>query len=134
MADARPGNAANCTSPAAASPVFPNATSGHSMRGRSYKPARIVAMHPVAQGLPVPVRQAQRNGAAICATGSTPQVSAASSRDRPSITNAIVGIPRAALASRVHPVSCRKSPTDTSRRMTATAMTTSCQTKQQGEA
>src|SRR5215208_2440623 len=54
-----------------------------------------------------------------------PQLSAASSRDRPSKTSAIASIRRAALASRVRAASRRKSPADRSRRVIATAMSAS---------
>ena len=54
--------------------------------------------------------------------GSTPQHSAASSRGCPSITHAIASIRRAALAPHVRPASHRKSPTETSYRVIATAM------------
>src|SRR5829696_6609701 len=54
-----------------------------------------------------------------------PQLSAASSRDRPSKTSAIASIRRAALASRVRAAARRKSPADRSRRVIATAMSAS---------
>src|SRR3712207_2215252 len=54
-----------------------------------------------------------------------PQLSAASSRDRPSKTSAIASIRRAALASCVRAASRRKSPADRSRRVIATAMSAS---------
>ena len=62
-----------------------------------------------------------------------PQHSAASSRDCPSKTHAIASIRRAALASRVRPASRRKSPTDTSCRVTATAMIASMPNQAAGE-
>ncbi len=85
-------------------------------RGRSAKPASPSALKQCTQS---------RN---VCRSmsgeplGSTPQHLAASSRDCSSMTHAIASIRRAAFASRVRPASRRKSPTDTSRRVIATAM------------